>query len=84
MIYDLLSVDDKHRVEHIYTDNAGKEQTKKVVMNDEVSFLFFSLLFLSSLLTAITERSTLGEASTHAHCRHQQMGLSLSFSPSFP
>ena len=46
MIYDLLPVDDKHRLEHIYTDNAGKEQTKRVVMNDEVFSFFFSF-FLS-------------------------------------
>mmetsp|Transcript_39603 Transcript_39603/g.62637 ORF Transcript_39603/g.62637 Transcript_39603/m.62637 type:complete len:545 (-) Transcript_39603:74-1708(-) len=43
MLYDLLNVDDKHCVEHVYTDNAGNEQTKKVVMNDESDQLWTKL-----------------------------------------
>eukprot|EP00008_Paramoeba_atlantica_P013984 CAMPEP_0201477256 /NCGR_PEP_ID=MMETSP0151_2-20130828/2314_1 /ASSEMBLY_ACC=CAM_ASM_000257 /TAXON_ID=200890 /ORGANISM="Paramoeba atlantica, Strain 621/1 / CCAP 1560/9" /LENGTH=628 /DNA_ID=CAMNT_0047857907 /DNA_START=6 /DNA_END=1889 /DNA_ORIENTATION=+ len=43
MIYDLLTVDDKHRVEHTYTDNAGTEQTKKVVLSDENDQLWVRL-----------------------------------------
>ncbi len=43
MIYDLLDVDDKHRISHTYTDNAGKEQTRKVVLSDESDQLWCRL-----------------------------------------